>query len=76
MFISTEEKNCLTCHYCCESVINMDLSKQFSCVINPPVISAIGTPQGIANVTAFPQVNGNMICAKWLLSSPKLSVAV
>lgn len=75
MYKATKEKNCSTCHYCFETEVSTDLTKLLHCVINPPIITAIGTPQGIANVTAFPQVNGNMICAKFLLSTPKLKVA-
>ncbi len=61
----TTETNCLTCDYSLEQPIGEDLQTRSSCILNPPTMCAIGAAQGMAHVTAFPQVTAGMICAKW-----------
>ena len=71
----TEKINCLTCDYSIEQSTGVDLTRLSHCLFNPPTMSAIGAAGGMAQVTAFPQVTGDMICSKWEAQLPELSLA-
>ena len=70
----TEKINCLTCEYSIEQPIGDDLVKRSHCLLNPPTMCAISAAGGMAHVTAFPQVTGGMICAKWIAELIPLQV--
>jgi hypothetical protein len=67
------ERKCLQCEYAVESdeqpsveEVLRGVEPPHICIYNPPLVTALGTPQGIVMMTSRPLVNDKTIsCAHW-----------
>lgn len=57
----TDGRNCKTCLWAVAATAP-DRAMITECRRNPPVVSAVGTPHGIAQMTSFPRVNADWYC--------------
>ena len=65
--LATKKPNCLSCEFAFEGAVDVNsLKKQAVCRRYPPVSYPIPTNGGLAFVTTFPQINGDMICFEFI----------